>query len=236
MKDIYKRYGIYGIKNKINNKIYIGKTMQSFGDRWDCHKAQLNGGYHDNPYLQNSWNKYGADNFEFIIIYDCINNESEDFVNQLEIDEIAKYKNLNLAYNIHEGGTGGMWLGKHLSEETKRKIGEKNRINMLGKKLPDSVKQKMSNSQKERYDSWSEQDRIEWGNKLSKCLTGIKKPSLSIAMKNNKHGAKYSIDQVKQIRKLHEQDGLGYTEISNILNIPRPAVYLIATYRRWKDI
>ena len=45
------KYIVYQTVNKINNKIYIGKTMKSFGDRWDCHRAQLNGGYHDNPLI-----------------------------------------------------------------------------------------------------------------------------------------------------------------------------------------
>jgi len=27
-KSIYKEYGIYGIKNKLNNKIYVGKTIK----------------------------------------------------------------------------------------------------------------------------------------------------------------------------------------------------------------
>ena len=49
---IYKEYGIYGIKNIINDKIYIGKTINNFGDRWDCHRGQLRGGYHNNPKLQ----------------------------------------------------------------------------------------------------------------------------------------------------------------------------------------
>lgn len=236
MNSIYKRYGIYGIRNKVNNKMYVGKTLQNFGDRWDCHRAQLRGGYHDNPHLQNAWNKYGENNFEFIILIDCNNNEDLETVNQLEIDEIKKYKQIGLSYNIHDGGDGGLFLGKHLSEETKRKIGEKNRQNMLGRKLSEETKKKMSNSQKERYDNWTDKDRADWGKGLSKYLTGIKKPSLSISMKNNKNGAKYSVDQVKEIRRLHEKENLGYTEISNITNIPRPAVYLIATYRRWKDV
>lgn len=231
---IYKKYGIYGIRNKINGKIYIGQTMMSFGDRWDCHKAQLRGGYHENPHLQNSWNKYGEENFEFIIVYDCQNQEDKDFVNQLEIDEIAKYKSFGLAYNIHDGGEGGLFLGKHLSEETKRKIGEKNRINMLGRKASEETKKKMSDSQKARYDKWTDEDRREWGQKISKAQSGIKKPKLKEIMKNNKNGAKYTIEQVKEIRRLHEEENKGYTEISEIMNIPRPTVYLIATYRRWK--
>ena len=234
---IYKEYGIYGIKNKVNNKIYVGKTMMNFGDRWDCHKSQLRGGYHDNPHLQNSWNKYGEDNFEFIIIHNCKNNEDVDQVNLLEIEYIKHYRDLGLSYNIHDGGDGGLLLGKHLSEETKRKIGEKNRINMTGRKFSEETKRKMSESQKTRYEKWTEQDRAEWGRKVGGQNKGLKWSDESRSkMKGNKNGAKLSEDQVREIRKLYEVDKLGLTEISEITGIKRPTVYLIATYRRWKEI
>lgn len=232
---IYKKYGIYGIRNKVNNKVYIGKTMKNFGDRWDCHKACLRGNYHENKYLQNAWNKYGEENFEFIIIHDCKNNEDLDTVNALEIAEILKHKKLGLAYNIANGGDGGLLLGKHLSEEAKRKIGEKNRLNMTGRKHSDETKEKMRISQNKRYSKWTDEDRQLWGKKLSKSLKGIKKPKTSQKMKNNKNGSIYTLEQVKEIRRLHEQEKRNYTEISQILDIPRPAVYLIATYRRWKE-
>lgn len=232
---IYKQYGIYGIKNKINNKIYVGKTMNSFGDRWDCHKACLRGVYHENRHLQNAWNKYGEANFDFIILKDCTGQDLE-FVNQTEIDEISKYKQLGLSYNIHDGGDGGLFLGKHLSEETKRKIGEKNRVNMTGKRASPETKEKMSQSQKARFLKWSEEDRKIWGQKMSEHNKGIPKPKTSESMKNNKNGALYTVEQVKEIRRLHEKENKGYTEISELMNIPRPAVYLIATYRRWKEV
>lgn len=232
---MYKKYGIYGIRNKINGKIYVGKTTMNFGDRWDNHRACLRGGYHGNKYLQRSWNKYGEDNFEFIILVNCVNDEDTDAVNQLEIEQIEKYRKLGLSYNIHDGGAGGLFKGKHLSEETKRKIGEKNRINMTGRKANKETKEKMSHSQKERYKKWTEKEKIEWGEKLSQCLTGIKKPSLSKHMLGNKRGAKYTLEQVNEIRRLHENENKSYSEISNIMQIPRQAVYLIATYRRWKN-
>lgn len=207
----------------------------NFGDRWDNHRACLRGGYHGNKYLQRSWNKYGEDNFEFIILVNCVNDEDTDAVNQLEIEQIEKYRKLGLSYNIHDGGAGGLFKGKHLSEETKRKIGEKNRINMTGRKANKETKEKMSHSQKERYKKWTEKEKIEWGEKLSQCLTGIKKPSLSKHMLGNKRGAKYTLEQVNEIRRLHENENKSYSEISNIMQIPRQAVYLIATYRRWKN-
>lgn len=232
---IYKKYGIYGIRNKTNGKIYIGKTVNSFGDRWDCHKAQLRGRYHSNKFLQEDWDKYGEDNFELIIIHDCLNEETLDIVNQIEIEEIEKYKNLGLAYNVCEGGDTGLH-GQHLSEETKRKIGEKNRLNMLGKKASDETKSKMSISQKKRYENWTDEDRKAYGEKISKQMKGIKKPSLKTIMKNNKNSAKYTVDQVREIRRLREHENKSYNEISAITGIPMGTISLIATYKRWKEI
>lgn len=70
---------------------------------------------------------------------------------------------------------------------------------------------------------------------MSKAQTGISKPKLSQKMKNNKNGAKYTVEQVKEIRRLHESENKNYSEISQIMNIPKHTIYLIATYRRWKE-
>ena len=115
--NIYSRIGIYGIRNLINGKIYVGKTGMNFGDRWDSHRSLLNNGKHDNPHLQRAWDKYGQDNFEFIVIEDC----SIDELSDREKYYIKKYKDVGFAYNIHDGGDEGYNLGKHLSDETKRK-------------------------------------------------------------------------------------------------------------------
>ena len=152
------------------------------------------------------------------------------------MEYIKKYKNLGISYNISNGGDGGYNLGKHLSDETKKKIGEKNRLNMTGRKPSKETRERMSSSQSARYQRWSEQDRAIWGQKLSAALKGTKKPNGSISMKGNKNGALYSLEQVREIRKLHEEFGLEYTDISKRMNIPRASVYLIATYRRWKDV
>jgi len=59
--------GIYKIVNKINGKYYVGSSSD-IHLRWKCHLKELRGGYHHNDYLQRSFNKYGEDGFEFIII------------------------------------------------------------------------------------------------------------------------------------------------------------------------
>ena len=73
----------------------------------------------------------------------------------------------------------------------------------------------MSASQKKRYDSFSEEDRLAWGKKMGDLNKGRKWNDESRSkMKNNKNGAKLTIDQVIEIRKLYEQDGLSFSEIS----------------------
>ncbi len=54
-------------------------------------------------------------------------------------------------------------------------------------------------------------------------------------MKDNKNGAKYTVDDVREIRRLHEIEHKSFKEIANIMNMNRQTVYLIATYRRWKN-
>lgn len=210
--------------------------MMNFGDRWDCHKAQLRGNYHDNPHLQNSWNKYGEDNFEFIVIHNCKDNENVDQVNLLEIEYIKHYRDLGLSYNILNGGDGGFLLGSHLSKETKRKIGEKNRINMTGKKHSEETKKKMSESHSKYYELWTDEDRKKWGKKMSENNKGYKwSDEAKVKLKDNKNGAKYTIEEVREIRRLYEVENKTFLEISKITGIPKHTVYLIATYRRWKN-
>ena len=58
---------IYQIRNLINCKTYIGSTI-NIKNRWRHHKRGLNNNKHHNAHLQNSWNKYGENNFVIEII------------------------------------------------------------------------------------------------------------------------------------------------------------------------
>lgn len=213
----------------------------NFGDRKDCHFSSLRGGYHINPHLQKSFDKYGEDNFEFIVLYKCEDNEDVSTVNELEQEYINFYKEKGLAYNIGDGGDGGHNLGKHLSANTKRKIGDKNRINMTGRKATDTTKKKMSESQKKRFENLTDEERQEYAKRISEYASGYhwskeSKENFSKRQQTKPNGAKYDVGTVREIRRLHEEENLSYTEISNLLDIPKHTVYLIATYRRWKHI
>ena len=230
---IYDRIGIYGIQNKINGKIYIGKTGMNFGDRWDSHKSLLRSGKHFNIYLQNAWTKYGEANFEFLVIEDCNVEELDD----KERYYIKLYREQNLSYNLADGGEGGAFLGKHLPEETKRKIGEKNRMHMTGRKMSEETRNKMSKSQKDRYEQWTDEDRQEWGKMSSEKARGYTWDDESKKkMIGNKNGATHTAEEVKEIRRLHEVENKSCREIADHFNLSYNYIYGIITYRRWADI
>ena len=237
---LYKKIGIYGIKNKINDNIYIGKTEMNFGDRRDSHYSLLNNNKHKNLHLQRAWNKYGKDNFEFVIIHELCDGED---INELEIKYISYYKDLNKCYNIAPGGEGGWNRGIPISDEVKKKIGEKNRIHMTGFVMPESTKKKISEHHKKEWEQMSDEERenkiknfvgSRKGKKLDKNSLVYKKLLERERTKSN--AAKYDIETVRKIRYLHEVENKGYTEISEMLEIPRGTIYNIATYRRWKYV
>ena len=65
---------VYQIINLINNKVYIGETTR--GEvRWKNHLTYLRGNYHKNSSLQEDFNKYGEEAFEWTILKEF---ESDD--------------------------------------------------------------------------------------------------------------------------------------------------------------
>lgn len=62
--------GIYMLLNTKNGKRYIGSSINIRKRLWE-HRALLRHNKHDNPHLQNAWNKYGEDFFEYSVLEKC---------------------------------------------------------------------------------------------------------------------------------------------------------------------
>lgn len=131
--------GIYKITNTINNKCYIGQSID-VERRMNKHKIDLLNNKHGNEHMQNSFNKYGIDNFKFELLIECKAEELDEF----EIKYIKEYNstNRNLGYNISSGGSNGN--------------------NFVGKSEEEMIKfsNKVSNSLKKLYENSNERLRV----------------------------------------------------------------------------
>jgi len=92
---------IYAIRNKINNKYYIGLTNNPRRRR-NRHFTDLRCNRHDNKYLQQAFNKYGESAFEFIVLLEIECSREE--ISRIEQEYVMKYDSFRNGYNLNAGG------------------------------------------------------------------------------------------------------------------------------------
>ena len=126
---------IYKITNKLNNKIYIGQTIQTLKERWQGHLQCMKKG--DNRHLYQSMRKYGADNFQIEQIDSATSLEE---LNQKEYYWVNFYntKNSLSGYNNMDGGVANPMNFLDIKEKhdhTMRTQEVREKISMSMKKL-----------------------------------------------------------------------------------------------------
>lgn len=94
---------IYIIRNKINNKVYIGQTTMSVEERFKCHLKPSTIKKRKTYKLYNAINKYGADNF---YVETLESNIPLSELNVKEMNYILKYDSYKNGYNSTMGGDG----------------------------------------------------------------------------------------------------------------------------------
>ena len=86
--------GVYCIRCKVNNKAYIGSSVD-IKKRWYRHESLLRMGKHENKLLQEDYDKYGADSFLYTILINC------------EPQMLTKYENMYmLLFNTRDKSIG----------------------------------------------------------------------------------------------------------------------------------
>jgi len=103
-KQDIKIAGVYKITNIINNKVYIGESLDIYR-RWEEHIEYLNNNKHHSYKLQNDYNTYGLDSFNFNIIEELKQSDVSSYKNTMlliykENEYIKKYDSINMGYNI----------------------------------------------------------------------------------------------------------------------------------------
>lgn len=116
--------GIYYIKNKLNNKYYIGQSINMYKRLlFHINKSKDTNYQH----IHRAINKDGIENFEFAIIAYIILDNKNDIKNKLDFLEkfyIKKYKCFGKdGYNATVGGDKGV-LGLIQTPEVKQRISE----------------------------------------------------------------------------------------------------------------
>lgn len=117
--------GVYKITNKDNGLVYFGQAAQ-LATRAMQHEKALLKNKHDNNHLQNAWNKYGPDAFEFEVIAVYSNKTERNAAEQALIDENYGPG----CYNIMKKVLPAKGTWSHTPEETRKRMSDS------GKKRP----------------------------------------------------------------------------------------------------
>lgn len=149
-----KKSGIYEIINTVNGKKYVGSSYD-VKKRIQTHQSRLRTNKHINKHLQNAYNKYGVENFEFNIVELC-------GIDKLTEQEKYHLSKVNESYNIRKVVDSN--LGIKLSEETKKKIGRSSLGRVVSKKTRKLISEALKGKPKTK----------EGVLKMKKALTGRK--------------------------------------------------------------
>lgn len=149
--------GIYGLKNKINNKWYVGQSAVSIAGRWNEYRRLQ---CYNQPKLLNALTKYGIDNFDKIILEECSGDQK--LLDKREDYWIRHHDSVENGYNCRYGGANGKFSEeakqrvregckkKVYTDELKKKLSENGKKGK-GKAKSEETKQKMRESQKRRF-------------------------------------------------------------------------------------
>jgi len=103
-----KKFIVYKITNKTNNKTYIGKTEYSLEHRWNRHLSSARNG--SKFRFHSAIRKYGENCWDLSVI-ETYQTEDENFINEKEIHFIKLFESdTKKGYNATSGGTGGWML------------------------------------------------------------------------------------------------------------------------------
>lgn len=92
-----KEAGIYGLFCEANKSVYIGASVE-LRKRFSRHRSHLKKNKHCNIILQNVFNKYGIDTFQFLVLEMFEDITAKNILDR-ETHWIQKYRNTNSNYN-----------------------------------------------------------------------------------------------------------------------------------------
>ena len=204
---------IYCIFNKVNEKRYIGSATRG-RERWRSHRQLLRNKIHFSSHLQNAWNKYGEENFEFQIVeYIPFENlTTEEIVRQLNQREeywIQEYKSNDRTNGYNTRIECDTNLGLKWPEESRKRFSE----NKKGKPIPHlkgiaeklwkdpNFRENRDKKMKEWWSSLSQEDKQKIYDKKNKTLQVTYAKNLEL------YGTKRDPETIKKVQTSFIENG-----------------------------
>lgn len=231
-----EKFFIYKYTNKINNKIYIGKT-NNVKRRQTEHLSRS--GTMENNHFYNAIKKYGFENFTFEIIDEC-DDENKSFELEIYYIAILNSNDKTIGYNSTEGGEGvrnvSEALRKQISDRGKLRIGDKNTF--YGKHHTDATKESISKANKGKSPrlgkilSQASKALISKGN-TGKIRSLEQKEKLSkLNSGENATNAKITNEEAIQIRKENSL-GISRLELAQKYNVSKSSIDRIIQFKTY---
>lgn len=136
----------YKITNLVNEKIYIGITTTSMGNRISSYKSATKSQKSNKHRVIMAMKKYGFENFSFEIVFET-NNKEELKKKEIELIKFYNSTDTSIGYNVSPGGflhsqesikkKSDANKGKKLSKEHKEKIS----ASLIGHRVTEKVTQ-----------------------------------------------------------------------------------------------
>ncbi len=228
LQDVKKSNIIYKITNNVNDKVYIGQTIQNITERYpglDLTSSRTTGSI-----LQHAALKYGNDKFSVEVIYQSPFINSQEILDDLNSKEkyfIDLFQSNKTGYNIREGGKNHFRTPAEKKKLSNSLVAKKsylrifcdpegNKIEVLNlsgfckeNKLDFSAMQKVSIGKKYSYKGWRK-----WEVGLTKYTT----------LESNERNIKGSVKEynlikegtpiyIKNLKKFSQENNLNYSSM-----------------------
>lgn len=222
---------IYCYTNKINNKKYIGQTINP-EQRFRCHKNNYKNpkSIEYNSLLHQAFRKYGYENFSYEILVQDI--DDVEILNNLEIYYINKFNSkVPNGYNVEDGGKNckkpktlehrkkEIWGQAKLTEEEVIEL----RKAYLNKESPTEI-------YKKKY-----VNRLHYNSFLN-IWTGKRYGLIMPEVFQKGRHTKLTANIVKQIREDREKTNLSYDKLAEKYGVSKGTIADIINKRTWKNV
>jgi len=212
-REVTQRAGIYAIRNRTNGHQYIG-SAKNFENRWWWHCYWLRRGEHENIYLQRSFNKYGEETFDFIILEYVEDPELLTPREQHYFDTLKPEYNSNLLAGRPPDATGRTrseatrhrmskaqkraWTDERRRKESEARTG-KTYEELYGPDCAAEVREKLSATH--RGLNHTDKARRKMSESAKRAWSPERRQSQSEALRDKMYGERYGPEHAAQIRQ-----------------------------------